>query len=219
MHSANYHNSQSRLLHQEFFKNYNRINQRVLNFYQNSSRIPLPLLFRHYVLTFSETWTVFRTVGAKYVLLFKNFSDQSEFQSQKQLMLSNIFEYSRAFSCPVTCWLSALSWQSWNCRCELTAEQLLSNNKPPRNKTKKLNTCRKKCQIAPAKMDLSITFLILLCTPAIFCAETCGKDAEGKWFKLQTKAIKIGKSQKQNRKLFYHPKSERNICLILPYKS
>ena len=148
----------------------------------------LYLLLWHYILAFSETWTTFRPwekLGLKIAFL-QEF--QSEFQLQKQLVLSNIFEFSRAFSCPVTCWLSALSWQSWNCRCELTAEQLLSNNKPPRNKTKKLNTCRKKCQIAPAKMDLSFTFLILLCTPAIFCAETCGKDAEGKWFKLLTKA-------------------------------
>merc|ERR1712086_23604 len=69
-------------------------------------------------------------------------------------------------------------------------------NKPPRNKTKNLNTCkrfslqdsRKKCQIAPAKMDLSFTFLILLCTPAIFCAETCGKDAEGGALQSDAKA-------------------------------
>merc|ERR1711935_42723 len=75
----------------------------------------------------------------------------------------------------------------------------LSNNKPPRNKTKKfkyllsckrfcLQGSRKKCQIAPAKMDSSLTFLILLCTPAIFCAETCGKDAEGGALQSDAKA-------------------------------
>ena len=74
----------------------------------------------------------------------------------------------------------------------LSSERVpVSNNKPPRKNNlstrKKAEKYLKCAESKLEKMALTFVFLILLSTPAVFCAETCGSEAQGKYLILKQK--------------------------------